>query len=230
MDTGTQTRFDREGIERLPGAHRGSPGAPDRAAKLAEFARSHHQSLVRFFTQRLGSREEARDLVQGAYVKVLTADHPEGIRDLEGYVWRSALNLATDWGRHRAVQVHYAQSVVDAPVDLGRSIEIELQARERVDVVARAYETLSPRCQDAFRLRMLEERPFKEVGRIMGISDRMAKIYVSRALAWMREALEHPERCDARAAQPPMPVRSDCQAVPARRSRRSRGSQARRAF
>lgn len=108
MESGTQTRFDREGIQRWPGP-RGDPrGERDRAAKLAEFARRHHQSLVRFFTQRLGSREEARDLVQGAYLKALTADHPEGIRDVEGYVWRRALKLATDWGRHRAVQARGA--------------------------------------------------------------------------------------------------------------------------
>lgn len=208
MDCGTQTGFNHEGIQRLPGARGGPPGGPDWAAKLAEFARSHHQSLVRFFTQRLGSREEARDLVQGAYVKLLTAEHPEGIRDFEGYVWRSALNLATDWGRHRAVQAHYAHYVVDAPVDEPRTVEIELEARERVDVVASAYGALSRRCQDAFTLRVLEDRPFKEVGRIMGISDRMAKIYVARALAAMREALEDADRPVARAAQPPMPARS----------------------
>ena len=218
MDSGTQIRFDHEGSQRLSGARGRPPGGPDCAAKLADFARSHHQSLLRFFTQRLGSREEARDLVQGTYVKVLTADHPGGIRDFEGYVWRSALNLATDWGRHRAVHALYAQSVVDAPVDLGRSVENEIEARERLDVVVRAYEALSPRCQDAFTLRVLEGRPFKEVGRIMGISDRMAKIYVARARASIGDAFEHADRRVARAAQPPMPARSGGPAVPPRRS------------
>ena len=230
MDTGTQTRFGCEGIQRFPGPGGGALGEPDRAAKLAEFARSHHQSLVRFFTQRLGSREEARDLVQCAYVKVLAVDLPERIANFDRYVWRCALNLATDWGRHRAVQAHYAQYVVDAPVDPGRSIEIELEARERVGVVARVYEALSPKCQEAFTLRMLEYEPFKEVGRVMGISDRMAKIYVARALASMRDALERVGRCDARAAQPPMPVRSEWSAMSVRRSGRSPGGKTRRAF
>lgn len=221
MDSGTQIRFDLGGTQRFPVRCGGPPREPDCAAKLAEFARSHHQSLVRFFTQRLGSREEARDLVQGAYVKVLNAERPEGIRDFEGYVWRSALNLATDWGRHRAVQALYAQYVVDAPVDLGRPVENEIEARERLDVVARAYEALSPRCQDAFTLRVLEERPFKAAGRIMGISDRMAKIYVARARASIGDALDRAERCVARAAQPPVPVR---------RSGLSRGARTARGF
>ncbi len=224
MDSGTQIRFDLGGTQRFPVRCGGPPREPDCAAKLAEFARSHHQSLVRFFTQRLGSCEEARDLVQGAYVKVLSAERPEGIRDFEGYVWRSALNLATDWGRHRAVQAFYAQYVVEAPVDLGRPVENEIEARERLDVVARAYEALSLRCQDAFTLRVIEDRPFKEVGRIMGISDRMAKIYVARARASIGDALERAERCVARAAQLPMPARSGGPAVPPRRSGLSRGA------
>lgn len=131
MDTGTQTRFGCEGIQRFPGVVGGGLGEPDRAGKFAEFARRHHQSLVRFFTQRLGSREEARDLVQCAYVKVLTVDLLGRIANSDGDVWRCALTLATDWGRHRAVQAHFAQYVVDASVDPGRSIGIELEARRR---------------------------------------------------------------------------------------------------
>jgi RNA polymerase sigma-70 factor (ECF subfamily) len=156
--------------------------------------RSRHDALVRFFTLRTGSREEAKDLVQCAYVKVLTVDRPERIRDLEGYVWRSALNLVTDWSRRRAVREDYARGTVRDSADLAHSIEAELEAREHIGLVARAHETLSPRCREAFALRVIDGRPFKDVGRAMGISDRMAKIYVARARTSLQEAIERAEQ------------------------------------
>ena len=214
MDTCTSSRLGIRDCQGLPRDSGSWSAHAARAVALGEFVRSRHDALVRFFTLRTGSREEAKDLVQCAYVKVLTADRPERIRDLERYVWRSALNLITDWSRRRAVRDDYARCAVSDSADLAHSIETELETRERIEVVARAHEALSPRCQEAFTLRVLEDRPFKDVGRAMGISDRMAKIYVARALSSLRETLEQAERCAACAAQPPIPVRSARRATP----------------
>ena len=164
-----------------------------RAAALAAFVRDQHLSLVRFLTQRIGSREAARDIVQSAYLKVLSVEYPGSIRELDRYVWRSALNLATDWVRRRAVQMEYLQCRLGETARLGPSVETELEAREGLEVMARALESLSARCQEAYRLRVLQERPFKAVGQSMGISDRMAKIYVARARLSMRDALKRAE-------------------------------------
>jgi RNA polymerase sigma factor (sigma-70 family) len=109
-------------------------------------------------------------------------------------VWRSALNLATDWLRRRSVQVEYARCQLGESARLAPSVETALEARECLEVMAHAFETLSARCQEAYRLRVLQERPFKAVGQVMGISDRMAKIYVARAQLSMRDALEQAER------------------------------------
>lgn len=194
MDTCTSSRLGIRGVQGLPHDSGSGRAHAARAAALGEFVRSRHDALVRFFTLRTGSREEAKDLVQCAYVKVLTVDRPERIRDLEGYVWRSALNLVTDWSRRRAVREDYARGTVRDSADLAHSIETELEAREHIGLVARAHETLSPRCREAFALRVIDGRPFKDVGRAMGISDRMAKIYVARARTSLQEAIERAEQ------------------------------------
>ena len=194
MDSGTQIQSLRGSVQPASGGYAVRRERADRAAALAAFARGQHQPLVRFLTQRVGSREAARDIVQCAYLKVLSVERPGAIRELDRYVWRSALNLATDWVRRRAVQMEYVQCRVGHPTRLGPSVETELEAQERLEVMAHAFETLSARCQEAYRLRVLQERPFKAVGQAMGISDRMAKIYVARAQLSMRKALERSER------------------------------------
>ena len=194
MDSGTQIGSHMGSVPHAAGgcATRGERAA--RAAALAAFVRGQHPSLVRFLTQKVGSREAARDIVQCAYLKVLSVEHPGPIRELDRYVWRSALNLATDWVRRRAVQTEYVQCRLGEAARLEPSVETELEARERLEVMARAFESLSARCQEAYRLRVLQERPFKAVGQFMGISDRMAKIYVARAQLSIRDALERAER------------------------------------
>ena len=194
MDSGTQIGSHVGSVPYASGGCEARGERAARAAALAAFARSQHQSLVRFLTQKVGSREAARDIVQCAYLKVLSVEHPGPIRELERYVWRSALNLATDWLRRQAVQTEYVQCRVGESARLEPSVETELEARERLEVMAHAFESLSARCQEAYRLRVLQERPFKAVGQSMGISDRMAKIYVARAQLSMRDALERAER------------------------------------
>lgn len=194
MDSGTQIRSLSGSAQHASGRYAVRRERADRAAALAAFARGQHQSLVRFLTQRVGSREAARDIVQCAYLKVLSVERPGAIRELDRYVWRSALNLATDWLRRQAVQVEYARCQFGQSARLAPSVETALEARERLEVMAHAFETLSARCQEAYRLRVLEKRPFKAVGQVMGISDRMAKIYVARAQLSMRDALERSER------------------------------------
>ena len=193
MDSGTQIGSHIGSVPHAAGgcATRGERAA--RASALAAFVRDQHQSLVRFLTQKVGSREAAQDIVQCAYLKVLSVEHPGPIRELDRYVWRSALNLATDWVRRQAVQTEYVQCRVGEAARREPSVETELEARERLEVMAHAFQSLSARCQEAYRLRVLQERPFKAVGQFMGISDRMAKIYVARAQLSMRDALERAE-------------------------------------
>lgn len=161
-----------------------------RSRALEEVARQHHGSLLRFLTQRTGSVEEAKEIAQEAYVKVLAVERRDMIASLAGYLWRSALNLMTDRARRRVVRERFARSVQAETESLAPSAEAVVDARQRLEVIERAIGQLPPRCLDAFILRIVQGRPFEEVGREMGISARMAKIYVARALSILHARVE----------------------------------------
>jgi RNA polymerase sigma-70 factor (ECF subfamily) len=161
-----------------------------RAQALADIARKHHGSLLRVLTQRTGSVEEAKEIAQEAYVKVLAVERRDGIASLDGYLWRSALNLVTDRARRRAVRERFSRAVRSEAEPLAPSAETVVDARQRLEVIELAVGQLPPRCLDAFILRVVQGRPFDDVGREMGISARMAKVYVARALRSLRTRLE----------------------------------------
>ncbi len=160
-----------------------------RAQALADIARNHHAALVRFLMARTGSQEEAREVAQEAYAKLLALDTQGPISFLAGYLWRVAANLAIDGRRRRAVRDRFA-GVEGLGEGLEPSAERVVEARQRLAIVERAIDELPPRCLDAFRLRVLEGLRFEEVGREMRISDRMAKTYVARALQYLQSCLD----------------------------------------
>jgi RNA polymerase sigma factor (sigma-70 family) len=58
------------------------------------------------------------------------------------------------------------------------------------DRVAAAFGELSDDQRDALRLRVIDERPYCEVARMLGISEQTARARVSRALRRLADAVE----------------------------------------
>jgi len=163
--------------------------APDRSEALAQISRNHYAALVRFLTVRTGSVEDAKEIVQEAFAKMLALDRPGTISFLANSLWRTAVNLAIDRSRRRTVQERYTRSLPRGET-LEFSAEAMVEARERLQIVERAIGNLPPRCLDAFILHVLNGLTFHEVAREMGISTRMAQKHIARALEYVQACLD----------------------------------------
>lgn len=163
------------------------------AEALSNVFRLQHEPLVRFLSRRAGSREEAEDIIQEAYVRILAAARTEGIQALDRYLWRSALNIATDHGRTRQRWSRIAKTLSAQEERVTPSAEVSADAQERWALLIQAVSNLPSRDYQAFTLRIAQSLPFEEVGRAMQISSRMAKIYVARTLRYLQARLEEPD-------------------------------------
>lgn len=197
----TQAGGREEELSHAPALSQGrAEGQADRAAALGDFAERCHRKLVGYLRQRTGSREEAQDIAQGAYLKFLEIRHEGVIEFLPDYVWRSAFNLATNEGRRRVVRERYAHELALAGVASSPSAEVIVAARQCLEVIERSINELPEKCRRAFELRVLEGWSFLEVAREMGLCDRMVKFYVARALAFLRSRVETAEGLGGRFA------------------------------
>jgi RNA polymerase sigma-70 factor (ECF subfamily) len=163
---------------------------PDHSQALAEMFRSHHTAQVRFIAARMGSVEDAQEIVQEAYVRTLAMERPGTIRFLPGYLWRIAMNLAIN---HRKQQADRARLWRAAPRPVAEhepSIDRLVEGQERLAIMERALTKLPPKCREAFVLHVLRGLKFDEVGRVMGISERMAYKHVGRALEYLHSCLD----------------------------------------
>ena len=132
---------------------------------------------------------EAEDIIQEAYVRILSVERRDAIQSLDRYLWRSAMNVAADRGRSRRTRRRLAETHSPFQEQFVPSAEITAEAQEELALVCLTVQQLPPRCYEAFMFRIVRGLPFEDVGREMKISSRMAKIYVSRALRILQEKL-----------------------------------------
>lgn len=161
------------------------PSGSDHHAVVNQLFRQHNRSLVNFLMSRLSSEQEARDVAQEAYVKLLQLDRPGAIGFLRGYLFRIAANLSVDRLRHRKVQERAAQDLFEefAPVD---APEREAMGREEFDRIARVLDGLPQRHRQAFVRHVVEGYSTSEVSREMGVDERTVRKYVTHALVQCR--------------------------------------------
>jgi len=172
------------------------------ASALSGVDQRQRRALLRFLTRRTGSPEEAEDILQDAYARVLAVVHPGEIDTLDRYLWRAAMNVMTDHGRTRQRRTHLMDMLTIRAEQSAPSAEIVADAQERLALTGAAVSVLPPKCAQAFELRILQGLPFEEVGHAMHISARMAKIYVARTLRSLQDALNGTPSSASQVRQP----------------------------
>jgi len=178
--------------DELPGPIQGG-AAPTAAAGTTELTRlfqQHNASLVQLLRARLRSDEEAWDVAQEAYVRMLQLDRIGTISYLRTYLFRTAFNIATD--RLRSGQVR-RESHRDPMFDPGveeRSPDRFAVASEALHAVEAALAGLPANVRETFLLYRFGELEVVEIARRLGVSDRMVRYYVQQAMSACRAAME----------------------------------------
>jgi RNA polymerase sigma-70 factor (ECF subfamily) len=133
---------------------------------LAGLFDAHHERLFRLALRLSPDREEARDLVQEAFLRA--ARRPGSVPDGAEEAWlvRTLVNLCRDRHRRAGVRTRFHESVrrgeeTDHP---------EAAAVARATVRA-ALGRLAPRRRAVIVLHELEGRPVREVARLLGIGE-----------------------------------------------------------
>ncbi len=151
---------------------------------------ARRDAIGRFLAARLGSRDEADDVLQDLFLRLGRIEATAELRDPAAYLFRMALNLARDRrrerGRARARDAHWidanyqmagAEPVLDQP-----SAEAAYGARQRVAAVEQALEELSPQCRRVFQLHKFEGLSHREVAARTGITRSTVEKHMNTAL------------------------------------------------
>ncbi len=159
---------------------------------VTEFYRQQHQALIKFLHRKLGSLQEAYDVAQQTYERLLNNDKARQINNPRAFVFRVANNIAIDHIRRRKVRgesdpVEYD---INEPVDSGLSPDDRVDYELTIAMVRMFITELPPKCRSAFLYYKFEEREYKEIAQLLGLSESMVRKYVLRAIAYCRRRLD----------------------------------------
>jgi RNA polymerase sigma factor (sigma-70 family) len=157
------------------------------AERIAQIFRDHNQSLLRFLAGRLASEQDAKEVAQEAYVRLLQLDRPEGVSFLKAFLFKTAANLAIDRVRRRRTLEGYGQQFFE--LDLEPSAESRHSAVEDAALTVAALAELSPRHRAAFLLSRLDGLSTAEIASRLRVTDRAVRKYLVHALLHLRSRL-----------------------------------------
>ena len=164
--------------------------AEEHSALIGRLFNEHNESLVRFLAARLRSRQEAKEVAQEAYVKLLSLDSPAAVSFLRAFLFKTAANLAYDRIRSRGRHTHAAELGFFDELREVPTPEREIAAQQDLAVLQQLAGELPPKCRRAFLLHRIHGLDFADIAQRMDLSERMVRVYVMRALLYCQAGLE----------------------------------------
>ena len=168
----------------------------DRAEKLAAFdaiVSEYEAALLRYVSRILSDRDLAQDVVQDAFIKLSTQWHEElkPGPGLLSWLYRVAHNAAVDQlrkreRRHRLFMRQAEGQEETVPPNRGE----EFDPSEAAETVRSAMQVLSVREQQIVILKVYEEKPYKEISELTGLTVTNIDYILHYAMKKMAEELK----------------------------------------
>jgi RNA polymerase sigma factor (sigma-70 family) len=153
--------------------------------KMAELpnTRSGWLDLLRAVRRAVGGADSAEDLLHSAFVRLSEYSARDGVDNPSGFLVRTAANLAVDERRR-------AQVRRESPIDIGEMLNLSdgqplhpevLAARERLEKVMAALDSLGPRTREIFLLHRLDGLKYREIAARLDITVSAVEKHIAKA-------------------------------------------------
>lgn len=142
----------------------------------------HHGWLKSWLRKRLGDTEQAADLAQDTFVRVLMLRKFDDLRQPRAYLSSIARSLMIDGMRRRRLEQAYLETLSsrDSPVEA--SPEQRLLVIETLMEIDRLLDGLGQRTRSVFLLAQLEGLSYVEIGRRLELSIGTVRKHAIRAM------------------------------------------------
>lgn len=155
----------------------------------------YREALRRYFLRRVGDAQEADDLTQEVFVRIIRKSDMEAVENPEGFLFRAALNLLRD----RSRQARTANAfIAEITSHMGDNFEVlsperVLDSKQVLRTVLKALDNLDPRMRNVFILYRLEGLKQTEIAAMYGISLSSVEKYIVKCQSYLSSHANRPE-------------------------------------
>jgi RNA polymerase sigma factor (sigma-70 family) len=155
------------------------------ALSVHETIRRHHDSLIRFLRQRLRVKEDAADVAQETYIRMMRYEGSSEIQSPSSVLFRIAINVANDLGRSEQARRADDQTSIDEIEVASDAPPVErlIAAEQDLSLLYNAIEQLPPKCRNVFLLSRVHQMTYPQIAAHCRISVKMVEKHISHALA-----------------------------------------------
>ena len=150
---------------------------------VTELYADHHCWLKSWLRRKLGCPEQAADLMQETFIKVLLNQAETQIREPRAYLATIANRLTVDFFRRQQIERSYLEALASLPEQSHPSAEEELLFKEALFELDHLLDGLGTKVKQAFLLAQCDTLSYTEIAARLGISLRSVNTYVARGMA-----------------------------------------------
>ena len=182
--------------EAEPRARARDPLSPAEAQFAQELFERHQFGLFCYLAGLLKSRDEAREILQETYLRLMRQSNFDHVRrNARAYLFQIASNLARDHFRRKSShsieseREMYSASGLDAP-HWESWPDLALEGEQTGQLIVRALQSMDPPVRSAILLHRFRDFTHSQIAVWLGISERTVERYIKEALSVIAERLK----------------------------------------
>lgn len=156
---------------------------------IATLYQGHHSWLLGWLRQRLGCPQNAADLAQDTFVRLLGQRELIEPREPRAFLATIARGLVVDHYRRARLERIYLDSLSNLPEPEVPSAEERALVLETLMEVDRLLDGLKPRVRETFLLSQLDGLTYPQIAERLGLSVSSIQQYMGKAFAHCYQAL-----------------------------------------
>lgn len=130
----------------------------------------HHSWVVQLLRRKLGSQEQALDLAQDTFMRILTSENLPKFHEPRAYLTTVASRLCGQYFRRQALERAYVQTLAALEPEHTPSPETRLLVLEALDAVGKVLDGLGTKVREIFLLSQLDGLTYPQIAERMGLS------------------------------------------------------------
>lgn len=151
-------------------------------AALTQLYREHHAWLLKWLRQQVACRIQAEDHAQDTFMRIIAAREVLSIREPRAYLTTIAKGILVNHWRRSAIEQAYWQAIAANPEQVAASPEHHAIILETLQEIDALLGQLPEKVRSAFLLSQLDGLTYAQIGQRLGVSERMVKKYMARAM------------------------------------------------
>src|SRR5688572_13599036 len=135
--------------------------------------------LLRFLRSRLSHGDQAQDLAQEVYLRLLRMEDLRLIRNPRAFVIRLAAHAAHEWRMLARNRFQHSEDALTQLTAEGADPAEAMEVNARLDRLSAVLQDLSPKCQAVLLMHRRDGMTYQEIAAEMNLSVAMVKKYLS---------------------------------------------------